>query len=90
MPVQNPHRDNEGEQDLPIATYLCCEGSCTGYDAVLQAVPIDQAVLAEGYATTRWKGEQTVNCRPQEARRSVRMYPLRLLLDVVPIVLVEQ
>lgn len=28
--------------------------------------------------------------RPQEARRAIRVHPLRLLLDVVPVVLVEQ
>ena len=28
--------------------------------------------------------------RPQEARRAVRMHPVRLLLDILPVVLVEQ
>lgn len=35
-------------------------------------------------------GKPPKSCRPQEARWTVRMHPVRLLLDVLPLVLVEQ
>lgn len=41
-----PHtyRDNKGISHLPSATHVHCQRSGTGYDSVLQAIPIHQAL----------------------------------------------
>jgi succinate dehydrogenase/fumarate reductase-like Fe-S protein len=58
------------------------------HDAVLQAVPLDQAVSRQRHAAAG-EGEAAIARRTRTARRLVRMHPLRLLFDGVSIILVE-
>ena len=59
-----------------------------GHEPVLQAVPLDQAVPGQRHAAAG-KGAPAVARGPRGTRRTVRMHPVRVLLDGVPVVLVE-
>jgi succinate dehydrogenase / fumarate reductase iron-sulfur subunit len=52
-----------------------------GHDAVLQAVPLDQALPA---TTRRPEGAPAVARRARRAQRPVRVHPVRLLLHQLP------
>lgn len=52
----NPNRDHKGIKNIPIATYLRCEGFGSWPDPLLQTVQVDQAIPTKGYKTRR--------CRP--------------------------
>ena len=58
------------------------------HDAVLQAVPLDQAVPGQRHAAAG-EGAAAVARGARGARRPVRVHPVRVLLDLVPVVLVE-
>jgi ferredoxin len=57
---------------------------------LLRAVRLDQAVAAERVAGAAGQGAPAVQGRPRKARRSVRVHPVRLLLDQLPELLVER
>ena len=58
------------------------------HEPVLQAVPLDQAVPRQRLAAAG-EGAAAVAGGPRGARRALRMHPVRVLLDGVPVVLVE-
>ena len=58
------------------------------HEPVLQAVPLDQAVPRQRHAAAG-EGAAAVARGPRGARRPVRVHPVRVLLDRVPVVLVE-
>ena len=58
------------------------------HEPVLQAVPLDQAVPRQRHAAAR-EGAAAVARGARGARRPLRVHPVRLLLDGVPVVLVE-
>ncbi len=55
---------------------------------ILQAVRLDQALPDQRHAAAR-EGAAAVAGGPRRARRPVRVHPVRVLLDLVPVVLVE-
>ena len=59
-----------------------------GHEPVLQAVPLDQAVPRQRHAAAG-EGAAAVARGARGARRPLRVHPVRVLLDVVPVVLVE-
>ena len=59
-----------------------------GHEPVLQAVPLDQAVPGQRHAAAG-EGAPAVARGARGARRPLRMHPVRVLLDRVPVVLVE-
>ena len=58
------------------------------HEPVLQAVPLDQAVPRQRHAAAG-EGAAAVAGGARGARRPLRMHPVRVLLDGVPVVLVE-
>ena len=68
---------------LPVIRDLIVDMS-----AVLQAVPLDQAVPRQRHAAAG-EGAPAVARGARAARRPLRMHPVRVLLDGVPVVLVE-
>ena len=59
-----------------------------GHDPVLQAVPLDQAVPRQRHAAAGARAPAVAR-GPRGAQRALRMHPVRVLLDGVPVVLVE-
>ncbi|KAF1858330.1 hypothetical protein Lal_00014834 [Lupinus albus] len=59
-----------------------------GHDELLQAVPLDQAV-PDQRLDPAGEGAAAVAGRARGTGRRVRVHPVRVLLDVVPVVLVE-
>ncbi len=60
------------------------------FHAFLCAICLDQALAADGLARTLRQGAAAEPGRSREARRSLRVHPVRLLLDGLPQLLVEQ
>ena len=58
------------------------------HDAVLQAVPLDQAVRDQQRPAARARAAAVAR-RARGAERPLRVHPVRVLLDRVPVVLVE-
>ena len=65
------------------------QGSGAGPLDVLCAAPVDRTVAEDGDAAAG-EGMAAEPRRPGQARRPLRMHPVRLLLDVVSVVLVER
>jgi len=100
------YRHQEGVKNLPTTPHLCRQGLGARFDILLQAIQIHQALPSarRGYCNCTFnpisltvtsnnisgQGNPPISRRAQEARWSLRMHPLRLLLDLLPIVLVEQ
>src|SRR5690242_4145669 len=84
----NSNRYRARIQDLPTPTHLRCEGHRTRSHPILQAIQVNQAIPPE-HTSSRRKGIPPIEGRAQEARWSLRMHSLRLLLDILSIILVE-
>ena len=86
-------RDGRGgrgaDQGQSAAASAGGEGPGAGPDEFLRAVRLDRAV-AEDHLADAAEGMAAEPRRPAEARRTLRVHPLRLLLDLVPELLVEQ
>ena len=65
------------------------QGSRARPHHLLRPAPLDRAVAPDRDADAG-EGVAAVACRPREARRLLRVHPLRLLLGVVPVLLVER
>ena len=59
-----------------------------GHDPVLQAVPLDQALPGDQRSSSRARASAVAG-GPRGAQRPLRVHPVRVLLDVLPVVLVE-
>src|SRR5262249_45228622 len=85
--------DGRGEigtdQDQPAAASAGSQGPGAGPDEFLRAVCGDRAVAAHRKSDAA-KGMEAEPRGPAETRRPLRMHPVRLLLDVMPELLVEQ
>ena len=67
--------------DLSAAAHAGGEGPRAGHDAFLRAVRLDQAVAAHAEPGAAGSRAPAVAGGPQEARRPVRVHPVRVLLD---------
>ena len=81
--------DARADQGQSAAASAGGEGSRAGPDEFLRAVRLDRAV-AEDHVADAAEGMEAEPRRSAEARRALRVHPLRLLLDLVPELLVEQ
>ena len=81
-------RQRRGE-DLPAAAPLGGEGPGARPHQLLRPARLDRAVAADHLADAA-KGVEAEPRGPPEARRPLRVHPVRLLLDRVPELLVEQ
>ncbi len=76
-------------QDLPAAAYAGDQGPRARPHQFLCPAPLDRALAEDGDAGAG-KGMAPEPCRPREARRPLRVHPLRLLLRLLPELLVER
>jgi hypothetical protein len=67
---------------------VCCQGRGRRLDPLLQAIQVRRAFPQERQPTGS-RRILAIARGQKEARWNVRVYPLRMLLDVLPIVLVE-
>jgi succinate dehydrogenase / fumarate reductase iron-sulfur subunit len=65
------------------------EGPGAGPDQFLRAIRLDRAVAEDHHADAA-EGMEAEPRGPRKARRPLRVHPVRLLLDLVPELLVEQ
>src|SRR6185437_16668364 len=72
----------------PAAAHAGGQGPGPRPDQFLRAARLDRAVAADRVAVAA-QGMEAEPRRPPKARRSVRVYPVRLLLDRLPELLVE-
>ncbi len=86
---QGHGRDQRPDAHLSAAAHVRGQGPGAGHDELLRAVRFDPAVAADRHADAR-EGMAAEPRRPPEARRPLRVHPLRVLLDIVPELLVEQ
>lgn len=73
---------------LRLARSVHCQRPRARPDPVLQTIQIDRTFPQERQRPRR-PGTPPVCRRPKKARRDVRVYPVRMLLDELPVVLVE-
>merc|ERR1712032_1620772 len=82
--------ERKANRDPAVASLIRCQGSCARSHELLQSVQVDRAVAeAEG---RQGKGTGRVLPEPAgstQARWDVRVHPLRVLHDLMPVVLVE-
>lgn len=62
VPRPNSDRHRKGVENLPIATHLCRQGPCTGFDSVLQAIQVYQALSAARHSIARRKQTTHTSC----------------------------
>ena len=74
---------------LPAAAPAGDQGPRARPHDLLRPAPLDRAV-AQDHDADAGEGMAAVASRPREARRALRVHPLRLLLDLVPVLLVER
>jgi hypothetical protein len=76
-------------QDLSAAAHAGGQGPGARPDQFLRPVRLDRAVAADHHADAA-EGMAAEPRGPREARRPLRVHPVRLLLDLVPELLVER
>src|SRR5262249_59847660 len=81
------HEGNGGHQgcgeDLSVAAHAGGEGSGARSHQLLCPARRDRAMAADHLAHAA-EGVETEPRRPSEARRALRMHPVRVLLDTLP------
>src|SRR5262245_25153105 len=85
---QGNRRCTRTDEDLSTAASASGEGSGARSEELLCAICLDRAVVADVGAYPR-KGVAAVARGSRQARRHVRMHPLRVLFDLLPKLLVE-
>ena len=73
----------------PLPHHAGGQGPGAGPHQFLRAIRLDRAVAEDHHADAA-EGMEAEPRGPREARRPLRMHPVRLLLDLVPELLVEQ
>src|SRR5262249_58097526 len=73
---------------LAPAAYAGRESPCAGSNQLVRPARLNPALAADGLAHPA-EGMEAEPRRPPEARRALRVHPLRLLLDCLPELLVE-
>src|SRR3546814_8979396 len=76
--------------DLPAAAHGSHQGSRPRLHPFLCAICVDRALAQDQDDDAERQGAAAIARGAREARRSLRMHPLRLLLDELPELLVEQ
>ena len=85
----NPNRYQARNEDLPPPPHLRRQGYRAGSHALLQAIQVYQAISPTRRTRTIQQGIPAEQGGAKEAGWSVRVHSLCLLLDVLPIILVE-
>ena len=77
-------------EDLPAAAHAGDQGPRPGPHQFLRAVRVREALAADAHAGAAGQRAAAVEGGPGEDRPAVGLHSLRLLLDQLPVVLVEQ